>query len=109
MDNLSFSRMGVLLVVALLVFGPDKLPEVAAQIGRTIRKLRATVDALGSDMRTSLGPEITSLNPKTLLSELTAEEPVRPTAPVGSDAMALLERPVDLSTVSEELAAAAET
>jgi sec-independent protein translocase protein TatA len=34
----------IILVVALIVFGPDKLPEVAGQIGRAVRDVRSAFD-----------------------------------------------------------------
>jgi sec-independent protein translocase protein TatA len=54
----------VILVVALLVFGPNRLPEVARQVGRGVRELRrlqqhvrAEVDGvLADDLSDQAGP-----------------------------------------------------
>jgi sec-independent protein translocase protein TatA len=51
MPNIGFPELIVVLVIALLVFGPKRLPEVGRQIGRTIREFR---DATGS-IRSELG------------------------------------------------------
>ena len=115
-DHLGVGRLFVLLVVALIVFGPDRLPEIAAQAGRALRQFKQMVSSMGSEVRTSLGPELAdldlkSLHPRAFLSNLMADEtpgdavPATPTpmatrplfaAPVGSDAMALLHAPIDL-------------
>jgi TatA/E family protein of Tat protein translocase len=34
----------IIMVVALIVFGPEKLPEVAGTVGRTVRDLRQAFD-----------------------------------------------------------------
>ena len=44
MFSLGFVEILVILAVALLVMGPEKLPEAARTIGRTIGGLRRTVD-----------------------------------------------------------------
>jgi len=124
-DHLGLSRMAVLLVVALVIFGPEKLPEIASQIGRTLRKFRGTLNSMSSELRATVGPEMAdldlkSLHPKNFMADLMADEepkghPVDPTPdgslppapielPSGSDAMTLLHAPLDLSTVEQELA-----
>jgi sec-independent protein translocase protein TatB len=61
-----------LVVLAVLVFGPDKLPKVIQDITRTIRKIREFSDSAKADIRNELGPEFKDfefedLNPKTFL------------------------------------------
>lgn len=82
-DHLGLGRLAVLLVAALLVFGPDRLPEIAAQIGRGLRQLRSMLEGMSSEVRSGIGPEVAdldlaSLHPKRLLAGLMAEE--EPTA-----------------------------
>jgi TatA/E family protein of Tat protein translocase len=38
--NLGFSEMAVIFVVALLVFGPHKLPELARSLGKSLAEFR---------------------------------------------------------------------
>jgi sec-independent protein translocase protein TatB len=59
-------------ILAVLVFGPDKLPKVIQDISRTIRKIREFSDSAKEDIRTELGPEFKDfefqdLNPKTFI------------------------------------------
>ncbi len=39
----------IVLVLALIFFGPEKLPEVAAQAGKMVRELRTAMDSAMSD------------------------------------------------------------
>ena len=47
----------VILVVALLAFGPDRLPDFARQAGRMVRQLRSFANNARDDIRAELGPE----------------------------------------------------
>jgi sec-independent protein translocase protein TatA len=40
MGGLSFTEVAVLLLLGLLIFGPRRLPEIGAQVGRAIREFR---------------------------------------------------------------------
>lgn len=61
-----------LIVLAVLVFGPDKLPKVIQDFTRTIRKIREFSESAKQDIRKELGPEFKDfefedLNPKTFI------------------------------------------
>ncbi|GAA3155237.1 sec-independent translocase [Streptomyces rameus] len=61
-----------IVVLAVLVFGPDKLPKVIQDVTRTIRKIREFSESAKQDIRTELGPEFKDfefedLNPKTFI------------------------------------------
>jgi sec-independent protein translocase protein TatB len=47
----------VILVIALLAFGPDRLPDFARQAGRMVRQLRTFANNARDDIRAELGPE----------------------------------------------------
>ncbi|WP_030207101.1 sec-independent translocase [Streptomyces bikiniensis] len=72
-----------LVVLAVLVFGPDKLPKVIQDVSRFIRKIREFSDSAKSDIRSELGPEFKDfefedLNPKTFLrKQLETNEDLR--------------------------------
>ncbi len=48
MDLLSPVHILLLLIVALLVFGPNKLPEIGAGLGRSIREFKQAMSARDS-------------------------------------------------------------
>ncbi|MFJ3232834.1 sec-independent translocase [Streptomyces sp. NPDC086787] len=61
-----------IIVIAVLIFGPDKLPKFIQDVTRTIRKIREFSDSAKHDIRAELGPdfkdfEFEDLNPKTFL------------------------------------------
>jgi sec-independent protein translocase protein TatB len=61
-----------LVVLAVLVFGPEKLPKMIQDVTRTIRKIREFSESAKQDIREELGPEFKDfefedLNPKTFL------------------------------------------
>jgi len=52
----------VLAVLAVFIFGPEKLPEVAGQAGRWLRQLRSMAQSARDDLRGQLGPEFDDLH-----------------------------------------------
>ena len=72
MFDLSLTKILVLAVIALIVFGPNELPKVASQAGRMLRDLRKIAEGAKADLREGLGPEFQDfdfddLNPKTFV------------------------------------------
>lgn len=73
-DNLGWAEILVLLVLALFVFGPERLPSIAAEAGRSLRKVRLYVKRMTDDLQSELGPELgnvdlASLNPRTFVQK----------------------------------------
>ena len=69
MFDLSLTKLLVLAVLALVIFGPKELPRIAARAGRVIRDLRTIAEGAKSNPREELGPEfpdfdIEDLNPR---------------------------------------------
>ena len=63
----------VIFVVAILVFGPDRLPDFARQAGRFLRQVKNFTTAARDDLRNELGPEFADLE----LSDLDPRKAVR--------------------------------
>jgi sec-independent protein translocase protein TatB len=55
--DLSFFKLLVLAVLALVIFGPNELPKMAAKAGALLRDLRRIADSAKNDLRAGLGPE----------------------------------------------------
>jgi sec-independent protein translocase protein TatB len=97
--DLSLPKLLVLAVIALVIFGPSELPQIASQAGRALRDLRKIAEGAKNDLREGLGPEfadfeIDDLNPrrfvhKHLSGDLNADQgtqqqPARQAAPNGT-------------------------
>ena len=80
MFDLSLTKLLVLAVIAVVIFGPDQLPRVAAQAGRALRELRRLADGARRDLREGLGPEFsefdfTDLDPRNFVRKHLLESP----------------------------------
>ncbi len=69
MFGVGLPELMVIIVVAVVVFGPDRLPDFARQAGRLVRQVRQFTQAARDDIRTELGPEfaefeLTDLDPR---------------------------------------------
>lgn len=70
--SLGYMEIVVLLVAALLIFGPDKLPGVAKDAAQMLRTVRGLAKDARKQVKTELGPEfsdfdIDSLNPRSFV------------------------------------------
>jgi sec-independent protein translocase protein TatB len=57
MLHVGFGELLVIVVVALFVIGPARLPKYAADAGRILRQLRQMAKQASSSVREELGPE----------------------------------------------------
>jgi len=67
--DLDLPKLLVLGVIALIVFGPERLPGLMAQAGRALRELRRMAEGAKSELQQNLGPEfsqfdINDINPR---------------------------------------------
>lgn len=72
MFGVGLAEFAVILVVAVLIFGPDRLPEFARQAGQFLRQVRRFTRAARDDLRSELGPgfadlELTDLDPRQVI------------------------------------------
>ncbi len=56
----------IIAVLALLVIGPERLPQYAAQLGRVVREGRRMATGAREQVRTELGPEFDDVDWKKL-------------------------------------------
>jgi sec-independent protein translocase protein TatB len=87
MFDVNFWELSVIGIVALLVFGPDKLPEVARTIGYWVGRARAYVNSVKSDIdrevRLQELQDMMKQNEKYHLHDILEEK--KPTPPVTSN------------------------
>lgn len=56
----------VLILVGLIVFGPERLPSVARDVAKVLRQLRQMATAARDEINTELGPEVADLDLRSL-------------------------------------------
>jgi sec-independent protein translocase protein TatB len=110
--DLSMWKLLVLGIIALVVFGPDKLPQIARDAARMVRQLRGMAQAARTELKAELGDtvgdfDLADLNPrafvrKHLLDDLDAG--VTPSDP--SAARTPVATPADASPAAPTPAAA---
>ncbi|MER6053779.1 sec-independent translocase [Streptomyces albidoflavus] len=71
-NDIGLLEVLTIVVLAVLIFGPDKLPKVIQDVAGFIRKIRDFSDSAKRDIREELGPEFKDfefedLNPKTFI------------------------------------------
>ncbi|MFE9258804.1 sec-independent translocase [Streptomyces sp. NPDC006879] len=82
-NDIGALELVTLVVLAVLIFGPDKLPKVIQDVSGFIRKIRQFSDGAKQDIRSELGPEFKDfefedLNPKTFIrKQLTENEDLK--------------------------------
>jgi sec-independent protein translocase protein TatA len=95
MPSLGPAEILVILVVALLVFGPNKMPEIGRQVARGVREFRRVQQHLSSELQSvvsdldptapapasSGGDTVPSLPPKDITETSAAEAPAAVTPP----------------------------
>ncbi|HEX4470426.1 MAG TPA: sec-independent translocase [Nocardioides sp.] len=62
MFGVGLPELAVIAFVAVLVFGPDKLPDLARQAGRMARQVRTFANQARDELREELGPEYADLD-----------------------------------------------
>jgi sec-independent protein translocase protein TatB len=72
MFGIGLGELVVIAFVAVVVFGPDKLPELARQAGAIVRQLRSFATNARDELRAELGPEyadleLTDLDPRAIV------------------------------------------
>ena len=61
MLGVGLPELMVIMVVAVVVFGPERLPEFARQAGRFVRQMRNLAQSAQTQLREELGPEYADL------------------------------------------------
>ena len=99
MPDIGFGEILVIVVLALLVFGPDRLPKVAADAARTLRQVRQMAASARKDLVDASGLEddgemaqtvrdIRDLDPRRAMQGVLTDDPVDSTRNAGSKSAA---------------------
>lgn len=78
MFGVGLGEIVVILLVALVVAGPERLPGLAKQAGELVRTVRKMADNARDDLRSELGPEyadleLRDLDPRTMVRKHLSE------------------------------------
>jgi sec-independent protein translocase protein TatA len=61
--NIGFPELLIILTIALLIFGPKKLPEIGKSVGKALREFKKTSDEIKSKIEDEIhADEIKSLS-----------------------------------------------
>lgn len=106
MFGVDFSEIALIFLIALVVLGPAKLPQVAATVGRWIGRARM----MARQFREQLEQEASTLREATEVRSRPAPPP-RPSAPVPPEPVAVEPAAVEAAAVeaAPDTAAAADT
>src|SRR6476659_2756980 len=91
MPNIGAPELIIILVIALLILGPGKLPEVGASIGKSIREFRKASSDLSDSVNVNVDTSPLPPTPPAATNAVaspTVEAPVAPVAPVAPAAPA---------------------
>jgi sec-independent protein translocase protein TatB len=101
--GIGLPELAVIAFVAVIVFGPERLPEFARQAGRLVRQLRNLANTAQTQLREELGPEyadlkLTDLDPrqairKHILEAMDDDDLDEPTPSPAYEVLAQDERP----------------
>lgn len=89
--GLTFEKLLLIGLIAVILIGPDRLPGYAAQFGRLIRSLRDMANGAKERMRDEMGPDYDDVDwkkldprqydPRRIIREALTDEPAPPTRP----------------------------
>lgn len=85
MFNIGPAELMVIFILALLVFGPKKLPEVSRQIGRGIREFRRASDQIQDEIQGALNLDDDDEPTDDEATDDAPDEPAGSTTPVSAN------------------------
>jgi sec-independent protein translocase protein TatB len=80
MFGMGVPEIGVIVVVALLVFGPERLPDLARQAGRFVRTVRQMADTAKADLGREIGQDLTNVDPREIVRRNLLDDDTTPAA-----------------------------
>ena len=109
MFNISATELLVIAIVALLILGPDKLPDAMRKLGRATRELRRITSGFEAELRDALSDEPEAPKPKAPEPKAAAAPPsgeptmpANPTAPATASVPANPTAPAEATDITPE-------
>ncbi|MCM3572433.1 MULTISPECIES: twin-arginine translocase TatA/TatE family subunit [Mesobacillus] len=56
-SNIGFPGLILILVIALIIFGPNKLPEIGRAVGKSMREFKNATSGLTDDIKKEMGED----------------------------------------------------
>ena len=86
MFGVGLPEFAVIAVIAIFVFGPDRLPDLARQAGRMAKQVKQMANNARDELRDELGPEfadleLRDLDPRTIVRKHIMEAMNEPDEP----------------------------
>lgn len=57
-QNIGFPGLILIFVVALIIFGPNKLPEIGRAFGKSIREFKRATEGIAEDIKADIKEDI---------------------------------------------------
>jgi len=93
-SGLTFDKLIVILVIAVILLGPDKLPHYAVELKKLVRRVRDFATGAKDRLREEMGPEFDEVDwkkldprqydPRRIIREALIDEPVPTVKPRAS-------------------------
>jgi len=74
MFGMGWPEIAVIVGVAMIVFGPDRLPDVARQAARMFRTVKKMADNAKADLKREVGDDWKDLDPRVGVRQILAED-----------------------------------
>lgn len=66
LGGLTFSKLFIVLIIALIIIGPEKLPQYAQKLGELVRTVKRMADGAKDRLKEEMGPEFDDVDWKQL-------------------------------------------
>jgi sec-independent protein translocase protein TatB len=112
--GLSTEKFVILVIIALFVLGPERLPHYAAQLAKLVKQLRRMVDGAKNQLADEMGEEFNDVDwrkldprqydPRRIIRDALLDEPVRPSGAAAGVVPAAVLTPEDEVKIAASIA-----
>ena len=91
MFGLSTEKFVILVIIALFVLGPERLPHYATQLAKLVKQLRRMLDGAKNQLASEMGDEFNDVDwrkldprqydPRRIIRDALIDDPIRPVGP----------------------------